>query len=306
MPARPPSLGFLAFLVVVAVIVAGVGAGLLYEHNHPKGPSSRLVVAVGDNVTVNYIGMFGSGPEQGRVFDTSLVSVAHDNSTYPKSLEYSPRNASGYAPIAVHVGPNTPSSGYNVSGVNYVGVIPGFWKGLLGLQVNQTRWVTVPDSEGYGPLNPACLRTAPLVQTIPAVVTVPINAFSTDYPGGLGVTGAAFADPTYGWTDTVLSANASAVVVDRMPNTGETTHPYGWTIVVESITSQTITLESELTASSVGSVLGVDKGVTVCSSTDFLVWSVDFANNTFAENYNGEVVGETLIFVVTVVTILPP
>ena len=306
MPARPPSLGFLAFLVVVAVIVAGVGAGLLYEYNHPKGPSSPLVVAVGDNVTVNYIGMFGSGPQQGRVFDTSIASVAADKSVYPKSLEYSPRNASGYTPLPVHVGPNTPSSGYNLSGQTYLGVVPGFWEGLVGLQVNQTRWVTIPEHLGYGPLNPACLRTAPLVQTIPAVVTVTTHAFTTDYPGDLGVAGASFADPTYGWTDTVLSANASAVVVERTPYLGETTHPYGWTIVVEGITSQTITLESQLTASSVGNVLGSVSGVTVCSTTSFLVWSVDPANNTFTENYNREVVGQTLIFVVTIVTILPP
>jgi len=306
LPARPPSLGFLAFLVVVAVIVAGVGAGLLYEYNHPKRPSSPTAVAVGDNVTVNYIGLFGSGPEQGKVFDTSIASVATDNATYPKSLEYSPRNASGYAPLPVHVGSNTPSSGYNASGRTYIGVIPGFWRGLVGLQVNQSRWVTVPASVGYGPLDPSCLETAQLVQTIPAVVTTSTRAFATGYPGDTGVTGATFADPTYGWTDTVLSANQSAVVVDRMPYLGETVHPYGWTIVVTGITSQTITLQSQLTSSSVGSVLGSISGVKVCSVTDFLVWSVDLSAGTFTENYNREVVGQTLIFVVTIVSILPP
>ena len=272
MPAGSPSWTGFAILVAVAVIAAGVGGALLYEHNQPKGISSPTVVEVGDNVTVNYIGLFGSGPEQGRVFDTSIASVAKDDAAYPKSLEYSPRNASGYTPLPVHVGPNTPSSGYNVSGVTYLGVVTGFWRGLVGLAVNQSRWVTVPADVGYGPLDPGCLVTAHLYQTIPALVIVPIANFSTEYHGDTAVTGASFPDPTYGWTDVVLSSNTSAVVVGREPYLGETVHPFGWTIEVTNITSQTITLLSELTPSSVGSVLGTISGVSVCSTTNFLVF----------------------------------
>ena len=306
MAERPPSLGWLVFFVVVVVIVAGVGAALLYKYNTVKGAAGPLTVAVGDNVTVNYIGLFGSGPEQGKVFDTSLQRVALDGAAYPKSLEYSARNTSQYTPLAVHVGPNTPSSGYNVSGVTYLGVVPGFWRGLVGLAVNQSRWVSVPPDLGYGSLDPACLRTASLNETIPTVVTVPLSSFATEYPGDLGLTGATFADPTYGWTDEVLSANATAVVVERMPYVGETTDPYGWTIEVVKVTSASLTLLSELTPSSVGVVLGSISGVTVCSTTSFLVWSVNLSGGTFTENYNREVVGETLIFVVTIVSILPP
>ena len=306
MSAGSPSFGFLTFLAVVIVIVAGVGTGLLYEYNHPKSPATRVTVQVGDNVTVDYIGLFGSGPEQGRVFDTSIESVALDSAIYPKSLDFSLRNASGYTPLAVHVGPNTPSSGYNISGTNYVGVVPGFWQGLLGLPVNQTRWVTVPAAEGYGPLNPGCLVTEPLVRTIPVVVTVTPATFATSYPGTTAASGATFRDPTYSWVDQVLSVNSSAVVIARMPYLGETTFPYGWTITVTNLTSQTITLDSQLTLASVGAVRGVNPAVTICSSTSFIIWSVDLASGTFTENYNREVVGQTLIFVVTVRSILPP
>ena len=306
MPAGSPSIGFLTFLIVVVVIVAGVGAGLLYVHNETKVPASPTTVAVGDNVTVNYIGLFGSGPEQGKVFDTSLQSVATDNSTYPKSLEYTPRSTSGYTPLPVHVGPNTPGAGYNVSGVTYGGVVTGFWKGLLGLAVNQSRWVTVPPHEGYGTLNTSCLRTAPLVQTLPALVVDTPAAFAKAYPKGTAAFGATFADPTYGWTDTVASANSTAVVVAMGATVGESVDPYGWTMLVTNVTSQTITLQSQLTPASVGSVLGSISTVSVCSSTKFVLWAVDLAAGTYTQNYNKEVVGETLIFVVTVVSILPP
>lgn len=306
MPAGSPSLGLLAFLIAIVVVVAGVGFGLLYEYNHPKGASGPRTVAIGDNVTVSYIGLFGSGPQAGKVFDTSIQSVATNNASWPKSLEYTPRSSSQYTPLPVHVGPNTPSSGYNVSGVTYLGVVPGFWQGLVGLSVNQTRWVTVPPNLGYGPLNPSCLVSSPLVLTIPVAVPIAPKTFSTDYPGVSPLAGATFADPTYGWTDAVLSANTTAVVVGRQPSVGETTDPYGWTIVVTNISSQTITLTSQLTPASVGSIKGSIPGVTVCSASDFLVWSVSSATGNFVENYNHEVVGQTLIFVVTIATILPP
>jgi FKBP-type peptidyl-prolyl cis-trans isomerase 2 len=304
--AGSPSLGFLTFLVVIVLIVAGVGAGLLYEANHPKKPGSPTAVVVGDNVTVNYIGLFGSGPEKGKVFDTSIKSVAQDNVTYPKSLEYTPRNSTGYTPLPVHVGPKTAKGGDTVNGVSYGSVVTGFWEGLIGLSVNVSRSVTVPPGEGYGPLNTSCLRTAPLVQKIPVEVSYTPAAFAKAYPGVTAATGNTFTDPTYDWSDRIASANSSAVVVSRDPTAGETVKPFGWTVLVSNVTSSQITLESELTPSSVGSVLGNEAGTTVCSSTKFIVWSVDLSAGTFVENYNREVDGETLIFIVTVVTIVPP
>ncbi len=306
MAASSPSLGFLTVLVVVIVVGAGVGAGVLYLYNHPRPPGTPATVQIGDNATVNYIGIFGSGPQVGKVFDTSILDVAKDNATYPKSLEYTPRNVSGYEPLPVHVGPNTPSGGYVVGNVTYSSVVTGFWRGLIGLAVGETRRVTVDPSAGYGPLNASCLRTAPLVQTIAAAVVYTAAQFSANYSGVTAAAGTTFRDPTYGWNDTVVSANSSAVVVERSPYVGETTKPYGWTILVENVSAGRITLASQLSPSSVGTVLGTIPTTTVCSTTSFLVWNVAPANGTYTQNYNREVVGETLIFVVTVVSILPP
>jgi len=305
MAAGAPSFVLVAVLISIVIVVGGVGVGLVYEYNHPKASPGPQTVQVGDNVSVNYIGLFGSGPEQGKVFDTSIRAVAQNNATYPKSLQYSPRNVTQYKPLPVHVGP-TPGSGYNVSGVTYLGVVTGFWRGLVGLTVNETRLVTVPPNVGYGPLDVGCLKTVPLVQTIPTVVTLTPGDFVSTYSGATEAAGATFADPVYGWTDTVLSVNASAVVVAREPYIGETTDPYGWTILVTNVTSQEITLWSQLTPASVGHVLGTDLSQQVCSTSSFLIWSVDLAGGTFVENYNREVVGVTLIFEVTVTQILTP
>ncbi len=306
MAARSPSGGLFAFLIVIVLIVGGVGFGLLYEHNHPQPPASPRTVVVGDNVTVNYIGYFASGPEVGKIFDTSIQSVAENNATYPKALLYSPRNASGYTPLPVHVGPHSPKGGYSVNGVSYASVVTGFWKGLLGLPVNVTRSTSFPASEGYGPLNQSCLVTAPLVQTIPVSVSYLPATFTKSYPGVTAAAGVRFSDPTYGWADTVVSVNSTSVVVARQPTAGQTVSPYGWKIVVQTVTSRTITLASDLTPSSPGNVLGKISNQTVCQTTKFIVWSVDLSAGTFVENYNSEVVGQALTFVVTVAAIYPP
>ncbi len=304
---RSPSFALIAILTIVAVVVAGVGAGLLYEFNHPKAPAGPPTVQVGDNVTVNYIGMFGSGPEQGRVFDTSIKSVAENNATWPKSLQYTPRSASGYTPLPVHVGPNTPGSGYTVGNVTYGGVVTGFWEGLLGLAGNQTRWASVSPNLGYGPLVQSCVRTANLTFTLPAVVSDTPVEFNTSYPGVPAQAGVRFADPTYSWPDLVISANASTIAVENLPAIGWTSSPNGWPVVVTNVTPQTITLHNELTTSDVGLFQGhVATTSEVCSSSAFIVSAVDLVTGAYSENFNKEVVGQTLIFVVTIVDIHGP
>jgi FKBP-type peptidyl-prolyl cis-trans isomerase 2 len=305
MATRSPSLLLVIFLAVIALIVAGVGAGLLYEKNHPTSSGSLRRVAVGDNVTVNYIGKFGSGPEVGRVFDTSLQWVAENNSSYPKSLEYSARGKGGYTPLAVHVGPNTPGSGYTVGNLTYGGVVTGFWEGLLNLTVHQTAQVQIPPDLGYGPLVASCLVNASLKFTLPAQVVVTPAQFKTAYPGEAANVGARFADPTYGWPDVVLSVNASDIVVQNLPTVGWTSSPNGWPVMVTNVTAATIGLVNELTPADVGLFAGKLASGSVCSSSTYLVSAVDLINGTFTENFNREVVGQTLVFDVTIVAFAP-
>ena len=313
----PPVSSTPVILMIVAVLIgAGAVSGYRYYRALPGGAPSVRVVQVGDNVTVNYIGIFGSGPEQGKVFDTSIYAVAVDNIAYPKGLQYHARGTSpsNYTTLAVHVGGNTPQSGYSLGGQNFIQVVTGFWQGLVGLDGNQTRSVSVPPSLGYGPTDTACVATQPLTFTLPVVQMLTGTAFAKAYPGITASTGAQFSDPHYGWPVLILSANASFVTVENLAHPGYVSSPAGWPVVVTNVTSTAdgagrMTLVNELYPSQAGLLIGKDfLGTGPCSSQaqgKFIVTAVDLAHGTYTENYNQEVQGQTLIFLVTVVDIFP-
>ena len=306
-------------IVLVVIIIAATGGVLGYLHYRsvPAPAHGPAAIQLGDNVTVNYIGIFGSGPEQGKVFDTSFYSVSSDNIAYPKSLQFHPHgaNAANFTPLAVHVGGNTPSSGYSLGGLSFIQVVTGFWQGLVGAMPNQTVAIVVPPSLGYGNINPSCLRTQPLQYTMPVVQTLPGSAFSAKYPGVLVASGAEFSDPHFGWPVVILSANASYVTYENLPSPGWTASPNGWPVTVTNISAApngtaTIALSNQLFPSQAGLLLGKDYlGTGPCSSSSsgnqFIVSAVNLGAGTYTEDFNAEVQGQTLIFLVTPVNVFP-
>lgn len=305
-------------IVLVVLIIAATGGalGYLYYKGLPPAAGPSHAVQQGDNVTVNYIGLFGSGPQQGKVFDTSLYTVAKDNIAYPKSLDYSPRGnlPSNYSTLDVHVGGDTPSSGYSLGGLTFIQVVTGFWQGLIGAQPNQTVAIVVPPALGYGNTNPACLATKPLTYSMPVVQTVSGIQFTKSFPGVLVATGAQFSDPHFGWPMLILSANASFVTYENLPSLGWSASPGGWPVIVTNVSAATngsssLTLANQLFPSQAGLLLGHDYlGTGPCSSQSsgrFTVSAVDLGSGTYTEDFNSEVQGQTLIFLVTVVNVFP-
>jgi hypothetical protein len=302
-----PSRILIVLLVVVILVAAAVGIFAANYLLHPKATSPLLTVQVGDNVTVNYIGMFGSGPQFGRTFDTSIFAVYLNNASYPKSAEFPvthTANPGNYVPLGVYVG----SSGqYTIGTQNFTSVVPGFWQGMLGMSGNQTRFIVVPPALGYHSINPACTQTLPLSSTVPVLVSVPVAKFSTFFPGVSSTSGTMFTDPTYGWSDVVLSVNATTVAVERLPTMGETTRAGGWNITVTNLTVTTISILNDITPSNYGSLLGTFAAQTTgaCpSQIHFLVSGVNLGSGTYTINWNSEVTGQTLVFRVTTVNIL--
>lgn len=304
-----------AIVVVVVIVLAGAGvAGYVYLTHGPKSNPPVPTVQYGDNVTVNYIGILGSGPEQGKVFDTSFYSVATNNATYPKTLSFQMRaSAKNYTPLAVHVAGNTPSSGYTVGNLTFIQVVTGFWQGLIGMAGNTTRTLVLPPDLAYQYDNPACLATEPLTYTLPVVQTLSVSAFNAQYPGQSVTQGVEFSDPHYGWPVLVMNANASFATVENLPTVGWTSSPAGWPVEVTGLTSTangtgTITLTNELSSAQAGHVAGhVITGSGLCSQISggkFIVTAVNVANGTYTENFNTEVTGETLVFVVTITAIV--
>ncbi|MGI0155566.1 MAG: hypothetical protein ACREDE_05475 [Thermoplasmata archaeon] len=304
--AEPRPSATLTILVVLLVIAAGVGgiAFLYYEVNHKAPGSPGLVVAVGDNVTVDYTGLFGGGPQQGRVFDSSVYTVAINNASWPKSLQYTSRGGSpsNYTPLAVHVGP---SGSYSLGNLTFSTVVPGFWQGLLGLPGNKTHFVTVPPSLGYAFVNSSCFVTNDLTTIYPVVITLPPVEFEGLFGNASLVPGLVFTDPVYGWPDMVLSVNASSVAYENLPSLGMILNPTGWPVVVTNLTATTITLTSQLSPAQDGLVLGHASGSGVCGSTKFIISQVNLGAGTYVEDFNPEVDGQTLIFIVSVVDSFP-
>jgi FKBP-type peptidyl-prolyl cis-trans isomerase 2 len=297
-----PSVLFPAILIAVVLVAAGVGVGLLYEYNHLKTPAAPYTVAIGSNVTVNYIGALGSSPEAGRVFDTSIYTVAINNQSYPKSLEFAYRGSeANYTPLGVSVGPNVPASGYTIDNITFGSVVTGFWQGLIGLQVGQTKTISFPYSLGYGPMNSACFATQPLTFTVPVLLSVTPSNFASSYPNVNVSAGIHFVDPTYGWTDMILTSNASAVVIENQPTVGWAVPGVSWPQVVTALNSTTITVTNQLTSANAGLFAGHVSGSGVCGETTFIVSAVSPANGTYTQNFNREVVGQTLNFTVTIV-----
>jgi FKBP-type peptidyl-prolyl cis-trans isomerase 2 len=309
--AKQQGRGWVLVVVIIVVLAASSGGALvIYSLNKSAGPAPPLTVQFGDNVTVNYIGILGSGPQTGKVFDTSLLSVALDNSSYPKALSFSMRPAANYTPLPVHVGP---SGSYTLGNLTFITTVPGFWKGLIGLPGNQTTTITVPPSEGY-PIDPACEVTQPLTFNVPVTSSLTLSEFGQRYPGVTAATGTTFPDPTFKWSVLVFSSNASTVVIQNQSYVGQVTSPFGFPAIVTGVSptangSGAITVQNQLTPASSGLVAGFDNStVTPCTSQTngkFIVNAVNPGLNSYIANHNAQVAGETLIFEVEVIDIFP-
>lgn len=300
----------LVVMVVIIVVAAGASAAVVAYLNPTHHPAQPTTVQYGDNVTVRYIGSFPTGAQAGRVFDTNIYLVAKNNLTYPKSLWY-PYTHTQWAPsnfswLPVHVGGNVPSSGYVLDNYTFIGVVPGFWQGILGMTVNSSRSIVMNMSEAYGPANPACYATQPMVFHVPVYVSVPRSTFVSAYPNVNLTTATTFVDPTYGWNDYLLSVNGSWVSFENLPAQGQATSPYGLPYYVSAISGGNLTITSRLTQGDAGKVLGtLPSGQKVCSASHFIVSTVNWANQTFTWNFNNEVEGQGLQFYVTVTKIFP-
>lgn len=311
--ANEPSYLPLVVLIVVVLVGAGAGTGYLYYRNLPAPAPSTTLVQIGDNVTVTYVGVLASGPEQGKVFDTSVYQVATNNATWPKALQFGFRgSASAYTLLGVHVGTIT-TANETLNNYSFSSVVPGFWQGLVGIRTNVSHTIIVPPSLGYAAY--PCSVVHPLQFQVPVTQTLAGKAFQAQYPGVLATTGASFTDPHYGWTVQILSANSTSVTVQNVAQVGDVSHPNGWPVEVTNIStaangSGEITLVNELSPSQAGHVQGTSSPGIVCGggspSTRFIVTAVNLTAGTYTEDFNQEVGGQTLIFIVKVVDLFPP
>ncbi|HEV8049527.1 MAG TPA: hypothetical protein VGP88_02925 [Thermoplasmata archaeon] len=310
--ANEPSQLPMIVLIVLVLVGAGVGAGYVYYKSQTHSPASPVLVEIGDNVTVTYIGVLASGPETGKVFDTSVYQVATNNATWPKALQFGYRGSAGaYTQLGVHVGPLS-TANVTINNYSFVQVVPGFWQGIVGIPTNVSHSIVVPASLGYAAY--PCNLVQPLQYKLPVVQTLSGTEFQKEYPGNAATTGATFANAQYGWTMLILSANASSVTVENLAKVGAVAHPTSWGVTVENITSTSngsgwITLVNNLSPSDAGHVAGTSTAGFSCAgqtSSRYIVTAVNETAGTYTEDFNQEVGGQTLIFIVKVINLFTP
>jgi FKBP-type peptidyl-prolyl cis-trans isomerase 2 len=108
---------------------------------------TEKAVKIGDNISVDYTGSY----EDGKVFDTSIESVARANDLPARET---------YKPLKFKVGQKPPA------------VIVGFDKGVIGMKKGETKTLRIPPEEAY-PINPGMIQVSPIVQDLPLTRTIP-------------------------------------------------------------------------------------------------------------------------------------
>jgi FKBP-type peptidyl-prolyl cis-trans isomerase 2 len=280
---------FLVFIVIVSLIIAGGFASYNVISTKQNTVDFGPTVKAGDAVSVDYIGMF----EDGTVFDTSIQSVAENNTMYPKSLSFNTR--ADYSPLNFTVGAGQ--------------MIAGFDRGVIGMAVNQTSVLVIPPEEGYGYSDPALFEKKNLSESIPVYqwignTTVFTQIFVVDPVIGTNVK-----NQIYGWNMTVYHVDpfTGDVYVKNNPQLGEIVRPNeGWGSKVMSIDSSAnmgageIIIKHLLTNEDVGRKLFTNE-----QGRQFTISQIDANAGTYTVDFNTEVTGKTLIFKVTIVSLKP-
>ena len=252
-------------------------------------------VEAGDRIKVDYIGKFADG----RVFDTSLWEVASDDTAYPKSLFFGMRgDETAYRPLEFTVGQGT--------------IIRGFDLGVRGMVVGETKIVEVTVDQGYGPMDHAKMVTLQLEEKLPLTTLMDKATFKATY-GEEPVSFRSVTNQRLGLPAYVLNFNSQTgkAEVTLQVDIGETYKAYsygsyGWDVEVTAIEDGQVTIRHLLDEDDELNVRGYDNtGLWVDDKAyrDCYVYNVDEAAGTFVLNYNREVVGHQLTFVITLIEI---
>jgi FKBP-type peptidyl-prolyl cis-trans isomerase 2 len=253
-------------------------------------------VKTGDNVSVDY-----TGSVNGKIFDTSIDSVAKEN-----NLSVSNRT---YKPIQFTVGKGQ--------------FIKGFEEGIIGMKLGESKMLTIPPEKGYGPKNPLLIQTIPVIQRVPIVRTFP-KVFEIPYGQFTSLFG-----PNHKIGDSVRvpGTNANISVLNISTTTGmlvsyelslgsNVSSGVPWNDTVIKIDDKNITVKSQAEKNETFNIGGAPWNTTVIDvdATNMTMMHnripdtimqngltrVHFNDTYITLDQNNELAGETLVFNVTV------
>ncbi|OGS42253.1 MAG: hypothetical protein A3K67_05875, partial [Euryarchaeota archaeon RBG_16_62_10] len=306
---EPRDLRRITMALIVAAIVLSVAAigYVLYTDSLAQPLDATPAIVAGDSVEMEYIGRLPDG----RVFDTSNLSVALDDGLYPKSLTFQLRDNDSYKPFTMEAGKT--GSG---------GTIPGFANGVIGLHAGDHVTIEVPVGEGYE-VNQSMLRTIELEEEIYAIEVMSEDDFRNNF-GFEPIQMRTYTHFFWGWDVLVVERVGGMVTLRHQPVVGQVVHPFGdpdnsddpagWDVVVKSYDTAansglgSIELEHEVVAEDVYNVKGTD-----ADDLQFVVSGFNATAGTFEihkidteSGYNGELAGRTLYFEVTILDVESP
>ena len=303
---EPRDIGSILFALLVAgiIVAAGAVAYVLYSNSQRIAGGAPPAIASGDTVTLDYIGRFSDG----RVFDTSIWSVANNDSLYQKSLTFSLRANDSYSPFEME-------AGLYGSG----GTIKGFALGVIGLHVGDYKIIEVAPEDGY-PVNSEMLRWVNITEIVPVKEIYSVSAFrsffSTD-PVPMTTLSHFF----WKWEVYVSDVSGDNVIVLNQPTLGSSVYPFGdpndaenpsgWEVKVVTYDPSAeggvgkITIQNMLSEQDVYRIKGTDS-----EGTTFVVSAFNATGGAFQihrsnpdAGYNGEIAGRTLFFEVTILKV---
>ncbi len=296
----------LGIIIAIVIIVSSVAAYWYTQQKEEK----KLVMRIqnGDLVEVNYTGMFINES----VFDTNIESVANDENI-SKSYSFKPK--SSYSTLKFTVG-----SGQ---------MIKGFDEGVLNMTAGETRIINVTAEDGYGMPHDDLFINISKNQSIPLFETITKEEYNIHYSENITI-GMPMTHYFWGWNVSIFDINyydddgaVKNITMWNKPDLNSTVNVFGWETKIVEIksgynppegrillrhnTSENITIDKEKTK-----FLMIDN-----EALNYVVSQINIGNlsvgdigivsfvdtDTFTVDYNPEVVGKTLIFEVTIVSI---
>lgn len=205
------------------------------------GCATEKTIEKGDIVRVDYIGTL----QDGTVFDTSILEEAQRAGIYEEG-----RN---YQPLRLVIGDGS--------------TIPGFEDGLLGMKEGETRAITIPPEQAYGPKNPDMIVALPrILDEVPKIEEMPIFE---EIPRAFQVTVSSFVSrygqqPTLGmvidladWPGQVIQVTGDNVIIEHKPEVGKSMDNETVAFTVTEIRENSIVLRYDV---NVGDILPTEIG----------------------------------------------
>ena len=293
---------FITALIVLVIVLAVVvyQAWMLGLEAAPI-PAPEVVERT-DTIEFDYIGNF----EDGRVFGTSVKSVADDDVSYPKSLSYTYPEDGAFNPVLSTIGGGFVEPG----AAPFFGMVnkgKALESAILGMRVGETRVVALQPEEAYGMTNVSLLETRTLVETVPQYEEMSTITYSQRFSEeGPPFEGKSLKDPFWGWDVYVYYLNRTndLVIIRHNPTPGMVVTPYSqWNTLVENVDSAANEGVGEIRVRHQLSPEDADRVLGQSIHEKFIVTSVDPGAGTFVADFNDERVGKVLYLRITLLSI---